>query len=59
MPEAIFVHDHHGNAEIQMSTKFHSHALYGLQTLRSEKVVIGKSASGNFLSMVGEVKKSF
>ena len=27
----FFVHGHHGNAEIHMHTKFHLHALYGLQ----------------------------
>ena len=42
----LFIHGHHGNSEIQMRTKFHLHAL------RSEKLVIGKSARGNFLSMV-------
>ena len=31
MPEAIFVHDRHGNAEINMYTKFHIHALYVVQ----------------------------
>ena len=31
MPEAIFVHDRYGNAEIHMRTKFHLHALYGVQ----------------------------
>ena len=27
----FFVHDGHGNAEIHMRTKFHLHALYGVQ----------------------------
>ena len=27
----FFVHDRHGNAEIHMRTKFHLHALYGVQ----------------------------
>ena len=31
MPEAIFVHYRHGNAEIHMRTKFHLHALYDVQ----------------------------
>ena len=31
VPEAIFFHGRHGNAEIQMRTKFHFHALYGVQ----------------------------
>ena len=31
MPEASFVHGRHGNAEIHMRTKFHLHALYGVQ----------------------------
>ena len=26
-----FFHDRHGNAEIHMRTKFHLHALYGVQ----------------------------
>ena len=31
MPEAIFVGDCHGNVQIHMRTKFHFHALHGLQ----------------------------
>ena len=31
MPEGIFVHDCHGKAEIHMRTKFHLHALHGVQ----------------------------
>ena len=31
MPEGIFAQGRHGNAEIHMRTKFHLHALYGVQ----------------------------
>ena len=31
MPEAIFVDGRDGNTEIHMRTKFHLHALYGVQ----------------------------
>ena len=31
MPEGVLVHGRHGNAEIHMRTKFHLHALYGVQ----------------------------
>ena len=31
MPEAIFVHGRHGNAEIHMRNKFNFHTLHGLQ----------------------------
>ena len=31
VPETIFVHDYHGNAEIHMRTKFHFHVLHGLE----------------------------
>ena len=30
-PRPFFVHDRHGNAEIHMRTKFHLHALHGVQ----------------------------
>ena len=30
-PRPFFVHGCHGNAEIHMRTKFHLHALYGVQ----------------------------
>ena len=36
-PEAIFVDDCHGNANIHMRTKFHLHALHGLQGSEVEK----------------------
>ena len=41
VPEAIFVNGCHGNVQIHIRTKFQLHALYGL---RSEEVVVGKSA---------------
>ena len=31
VPEAIFVDGRHGNAKIHVCTKFHLHALYGVQ----------------------------
>ena len=38
MPEAIFfADDHHGNTEIHMRTKFHLHALYGVQVSEVKK----------------------
>ena len=33
----FFVHGRHGNTEIHMRTKFHFHALHGLQVLEVKK----------------------